>query len=156
MRKSFVSLMSAAMLAVVVLVMTVGSASAAPRQNGLVNLNLSDNIVQIPIGIAANVCDVNAAVLAGIADNGEVNCNSTAEALAGATLTDNDNTGGRTVQNGLVNVNIEDNVVQVPIAAAANICDVNIAILLGAILDNGPTTCTADAGSGGVVPTPEA
>jgi hypothetical protein len=42
-------------------------------------------------------------------------------------------------QNGLVNVNVEGNQVQVPIAAAANICDVNIAILLGAILDDGDT-----------------
>jgi hypothetical protein len=153
MRRSFVTLMAAAFVAVVMLVMTVAPATAA-RQNGLVNLNIEDNIVQIPIGIAANVCDVNASVLAALVDNDETNCRSTADALAGATLTDNDNTGGRTVQNGLVNVNVEGNQIQVPIAAAANICDVNIAVLLGFILDNGETTCTAKAGSEALTTTP--
>ena len=144
MRQGFVTLMAAALM---VAAMVVAPATAAPRQNGLVNLNISDNIVQIPIGIAANVCDVNAAVLAGISDTGSVDCESTATALAGATLTDNDNTGGRTVQNGLVNVNVEDNWVQVPIAAAANICDVNIAALIAFIADNGDTQCVADSGA---------
>ena len=49
--------------------LTVGFASpAAAHQQGLVNLDVdvTDNevIVQVPIGIAANVCGVNAAVLA--------------------------------------------------------------------------------------------
>jgi hypothetical protein len=77
--------------------------------------------VQVPIGVVANVCDVNAAVLAAIVDADETDCESDAVALAGATITHPDNTDGGTVQNGLVNVNIEDNAVQVPIAAAANI-----------------------------------
>ncbi len=50
---------------------------------------------------------------------------------------------------GLVNVTLVDvvdinnNTVQVPLSVAANVCDVNIAALLGAIEDNGNATCTA-------------
>ncbi len=52
----------------------------------------------------------------------------------------------QTRQNGLVNVNVEDVTVQVPVAVAANICDVTVAVLSAAIAD-GPTTCQAIADS---------
>jgi hypothetical protein len=149
-RRGVVTLIAAVFL---VAVMAVAPASAA-RQNGLVNINIEDNIVQVPIGIAANVCDVNAAVLAALVDADETDCQSDAEALAGATITDGDNTGGGTVQNGLVNVNVEDNVVQVPIAAAANICDVNLAVLIAFIADFGETSCTAKSGALSETPAP--
>ena len=54
---------------------------------------------------------------------------------------------------GLVNVTVVDAVdisrvtVQLPIAVAANVCDVNVAILLAAIEDTGTANCTAQAGS---------
>lgn len=49
---------------------TVAPATAA-NQNGLVNINLEDNIVQVPVAIAANVCNVDVAVLVGLlADTG--------------------------------------------------------------------------------------
>ena len=59
------------------------------------------------------------------------------------------------VTGGLVNVtivdfadvNLEDIVVQVPVAAAANICDVNAAVLLAAIEDTGSADCDATATS---------
>lgn len=57
------------------------------------------------------------------------------------------------VTGGLVNVTIVDAVdisrvtVQLPVAAAANVCDVNVAILLAAIQDTGTANCTATAGS---------
>ena len=35
----------------------------AANQEGLVNVSVTDNTVQVPIGIAANVCDVTVAVL---------------------------------------------------------------------------------------------
>src|SRR5689334_19553424 len=38
-------------------------APAAP-QNGLVNVDLTGNTIQVPIGVAANVCDVSVAALA--------------------------------------------------------------------------------------------
>jgi hypothetical protein len=54
---------------------------------------------------------------------------------------------------GLVNVvivdlvDIDDVTVQVPVAAAANICNVSVAALLAAIDAGGTATCTADADS---------
>ena len=56
----------------------------------------------------------------------------------------------QTNQSGLVNVNVEDNVVQVPIAIAANICDVTVAVLAND-LDDGTATCDALATSGATV-----
>ena len=35
----------------------------AAQQSGLVNVDLTGNTIQVPIGIAANVCDVSVAVL---------------------------------------------------------------------------------------------
>jgi hypothetical protein len=146
MRKGLVTLVAALCMAVAA---TVSPATAA-TQNGLVNLNLEGNTVQVPVAVAANVCDVSvAAILAGIRDVGATDCDATASALSDATITTPD--GGNTRQNGLINVNVEDNLIQIPIAAAANVCDVNVAILLAAILDQGATGCTADAGSGGII-----
>ena len=148
MRRSFVSLIAAVFM---VAAMAVAPATAQPRQNGLVNLNLSGNTVQIPVAIAANVCDLNvAAILAAIREDedGETECSGEASALPEATMSRG---GGDVRQNGLINVNISDNIIQVPIAAAVNICDVNVAILLAAILDQGATGCTADADAEGIV-----
>jgi hypothetical protein len=63
---------------------------------------------------------------------------------------------GPVVTGGLVNVtiidfadvNIEDVVVQVPVAAAVNVCDVNAAVLLAQIADTGSAECDATATSG--------
>ncbi len=57
------------------------------------------------------------------------------------------------VTGGLVNVTIvdfvdvEDVVVQIPVSAAANVCDVNAAVLLAAIEDTGSANCTATSAS---------
>ena len=105
--------------------------------------------MQVPVAIAANVCNVDVAVLVGlIRDNGSAVCD--ADAFSGAIVTGRDNGGGNTRQNGLINVNLENNTVQIPIAAAANICDVDVAILVGAILENDATQCDAGAGAGGI------
>ena len=46
-------------------------------QRGLVNVDIGDVTIQLPVGIAANVCDVNVAVLAAaIADTGSAECNA--------------------------------------------------------------------------------
>jgi hypothetical protein len=66
------------------------TASAQPVvTGGLINVTLvdvlsHDNIaVQVPVGIAANVCDVNAAVLlAAVRDTGSATCEATAESIA--------------------------------------------------------------------------
>ena len=92
------------------------TATAQTTQNGLVNINLEDVTVQVPIGLAANVCDVNVAVLATLVDTGPARCDAVADSTA-----ENVTVGGPsgpTTQSGLVNVNISDLTIQVPIAAA--------------------------------------
>ena len=136
-----------ALFAVVVSTMVAATSATAANQRGLVNLNLEGNTVQVPIGIAANVCDVTVAVLAVDLRDGTADCTAIAGATATAPAGGNGG-GGNTNQTGLVNVNIEDNVVQIPIAAALNICDVDVAVL-SAILDDDPddVVCTAEANS---------
>jgi hypothetical protein len=118
--------------------------ASAQQQEGLVNVNISDNVVQVPIGIAANVCDVNAAVLARIEDFGTQECNADADAEAEGTVTPP--AEGEPVQEGLVNVNVSGNTVQVPVAAALNLCDVNIAVI-AEIVDVPGEDCDAQAGA---------
>jgi hypothetical protein len=145
MRKGFVTLIAAVCMAIAA---TVTPATAA-NQNGLVNINLEDNVVQVPIAVAANVCNVDVAVLVGLlADTGSTACN--ADAFSGATVTGRQRGGGNTRQNGLINVNLENNTIQIPIAAAANICDVTVAVLVGAILQDNATQCDAGAGAEGI------
>jgi hypothetical protein len=131
-------------LAAVVSVCAVAMAFAAPaqaqnQQEGLVNVALEDIVVQLPIAIAANVCDVNV-VLAELADQGGT-CRATADSAANAGPTG----GGSTQQEGLVNVLVDDVVVQVPVALAANICDVNVAVLANVLDDE--SACTAVTGA---------
>jgi hypothetical protein len=145
MRKGFVTLLAAVCMAVAAAV----APATAANQRGLVNINVEDNVVQVPVAIAANVCNIDVAVLVGLlADTGSTVCN--ADAFSNATVTDRQQGGGNTRQNGLINVNLENNTVQIPIAAAANICDVNVAILVGAILEDDATQCDANAGAEGI------
>jgi hypothetical protein len=130
--------------------MGAGSVSAQ-QQTGLVNINVSDNVIQVPIGIAANICDVKVIALsAGIADFGETECTAISTSTAEATVTPGSG-GGAASQTGLVNVNLENNTIQIPVAAAANVCDVDIVILATAILFNDATACEARAGAEGIV-----
>jgi hypothetical protein len=127
--------------------MALPASASAQTQEGLVNINISDNVVQVPIGIAANVCDVNAAVLAQIEDTESAEC--TALADSDATITAPSGDEGPT-QDGLINVNISGNTVQVPVAAALNLCDVNIAVLAvinAAEPDEEEGSCDATAGA---------
>ena len=145
MRKGLVTLVLALLLVAAAIV----SPATAARQNGLVNINIEDNVVQVPVAVAANVCNVDVAILVGVlADLGSTTC--TSEAFSGATVSDRPNDTGGTRQNGLINVNLENNTVQIPIAAAANICDVNVAVLVGAILEDDATQCDARAGAEGI------
>ena len=119
-----------------------GAAEAQTRQEGLVNVNVENVTAQVPIGIAANVCDVNANVLAEQLRGGGAECDATAESIA----TNGPNQGGPTRQEGLVNVNAADIVVQLPVALAANVCDVNVGVLARQLRAGGATCdATADA-----------
>ena len=114
-------------------------ASAQNQQQGLVNVAVEDVIVQVPVAVAANVCDVNVAVLAEVADDAAA-CEATADSTATAGPNSN---GPPTRQDGLVNVLLDDVLVQVPVSVAANICDVNVAVL--AQLDDAAEACEATA-----------
>ena len=118
------------------------SAQGPPNtQEGLVNVAVEDVIVQAPISLAANICDVNVAVLAEVADEAAA-CEATADSAATARPNSN---GPPTQQSGLVNVLLDDILVQVPISVAANVCDVNVAVL--AQLDDTAEACNATAES---------
>jgi hypothetical protein len=123
--------------------------SPAAQQQGLVNINVEDNVVQVPVAIAANICDVTVGVLVSdLRDNGSATCD--ALATSGATVTPRTDTGPPTRQEGLINVNLENNTVQIPIAAAVNVCDVDVFVLASQILLNDATSCTANAGAAGI------
>ena len=139
------SIVAVVMTALAALVLAVPSLGA--QQSGLVNVNLEDNVVQVPVSIAANVCDVTVAVLVSDLRDGMADCDALSTATADATVTPRG--PGSTRQDGLINVNLENNTVQVPIAAAVNICDVDVFVLVQEVL-GGATECTADAGADGI------
>ncbi|QJY45037.1 hypothetical protein [Pseudonocardia broussonetiae] len=111
-------------LALAAVIAAAPAASAQP-QEGLVNVNVEDVVLQVPIGVAANVCDLNVAVLAQLGPDEAAECDATVEQFPVAYQPDTP-TGP---QDGLVNVNVEDVVLQVPIGVAANVCDLDVAVL---------------------------
>ena len=113
-------------------------AAAQNSQEGLVNVAIDDTVVQAPIAVAANICDVGVGVLAQMTDAGAT-CEATADSAASTGRGGNSNTR----QEGLVNVLIDDLVVQLPIALAANVCDINVAVL--AEITDGAAACNADS-----------
>jgi hypothetical protein len=100
-------------------------ASAATQQSGLVNVALVGNTVQVPVGVAANICNVQANVIATNNFGGNDLCTSASR----STATGGGGGGGSTNQQGLVNVAITGNTVQVPIGIAANICNVQANVI---------------------------
>jgi hypothetical protein len=116
---------------------------AAPVQEGLVNVYVEDTNVQIPIAVAANVCNVSVNVLATFAGPTPTDC----EALAQAEAENKQGPRNRPVkQEGLINIALVDTNVQVPVAAAANLCGISVNIL-AETLGTGGTTCDAMANS---------
>jgi hypothetical protein len=117
-----------AVTAAAVTAVTLAGGATAQNQSGLVNVAVVDNTVQIPIGVAANVCGVSVNVLAQNIAAGPATC----DAVAGATATSaggNGGGGGNTNQQGLVNLTVENNTIQVPVGIAANICGVAANVL---------------------------
>jgi hypothetical protein len=117
----------------------VAAPASAQPQTGLVNVAVTNNTVQIPVAVAANVCGVDVNVLAQYVSSGPVSC--TAGAGAGAISTGGGG-GGSTPQNGLINVLVSNNTVQVPVTVAANVCGVGVNVL-AQFVDTGQTACTA-------------
>ena len=117
----------------------VSTGAAQPNQSGLVNVAVVDNTVQIPIGVAANVCGVAVNVLASATAVAPVDCTAVAGAEATGPAAGG---GGGGNQDGLINLYVADNTVQVPIGVAANICGVSANVLAqGTIV--GPAECDA-------------
>ena len=131
----------AAVLTAGTLAFGAASAPASAQQSGLVNVDVSDNTVQVPIAVAANVCDVQVDVLAQRLRQGPVDCEATADVDAVASRPGG--SGGAGSQQGLVNLAITDNTIQVPVGIAANICGVQAAIL-AQDLAQGAATCRAE------------
>ncbi len=136
MRRTITALTAAASA----LILLAEPASAQPRQEGLVNVNVSDVTVQLPIGVAANVCDLTVAALAEVIDDA-----GACTAVVTADAENRNRPGGAPQQDGLVNVNISSAVVQVPVGLAANICDVSVAALATLVDDARACTATADS-----------
>ena len=116
--------------------------ASAQQQQGLVNVVLEDITVQVPVAVAANICDVNVAVLVNDLRDDAARCDATADADAITPAGEVDE--GTTVQDGLVNVFVSDVSVQVPVAVALNVCDLNVALLVD-LLEDDAATCNADA-----------
>jgi hypothetical protein len=123
---SYVGMRLAALFAAALLVLSLGAMPAEAQQEGLVNVNISDVTLQLPIAIAANVCDVNVNVLAEQLRDGAAQCD--ADATSDAVFEGDDECEAPT-QEGLVNVNVSCLIIQVPVAVAANICEVNVNVL---------------------------
>jgi hypothetical protein len=130
----------ACLTTVALLALAPGASAQVQNQEGLVNVAIGDVIVQVPVGVAANVCDVTVAVLAANAD-APAACRATADTIASSGRGAGGSPNQR--QEGLVNVAIGDVIVQVPVGVAANICDVTVA-LLAANADL-PAACNATA-----------
>ena len=132
-------LLGASLAGMALAVALVAPVAAANRAgDSLVNVQVSDTTIAVPIALAANLCDIDVNVLAQQADIGRTTCTATADSVA----TPGGGGGGNKAGDSLVNVQIDDLNVLLPIGIAANICDVN-ANVLAAQLDLGPTTCDA-------------
>jgi len=128
-----------AMVATALTCVVAAAPASAQNQSGLVNVAVVDNTVQIPIGVAANVCGLTVNVLATGILTGPTAC----DAVAGATATAaprNGGAGGN--QSGLVNLFVANNTIQVPVGIAANICGVTANVLAQAV-HTGGATCDA-------------
>jgi hypothetical protein len=120
-----------------------GPASAA-QQSGLVNVDITGNTVQVPVAVAADVCGVQANVIASNTFGGNAICTSTSHATAQG---GGGGGGGGTNQDGLVNVALKNNTVQVPIGVAADICGVQANVIASNTF-GGNALCSATSRTG--------
>ena len=115
-------------------------ASAATQQNGLVNVSLTDTTIQVPVAVAANVCNVTANVIA--ANNFTPN-GSPCTATSMPSATGGGGGGGNTSQQGLVNVSLTGTTVQIPIGIAANVCNVTANVIASGNFTPNGGVCTS-------------
>ena len=108
-----------------VVALATAAAPAPAAQEGLVNVELVNNTVQVPVSVAANVCGVAVNLIARETFAGNTLCESASRSRA----IGKGGGGGSTQQSGLINVAIVGNTVQVPIGIAANICGVTANVI---------------------------
>ena len=126
-----------------------GTATASAQNtagDSLVNVQIGDVTILVPVAVAANLCDLSVNVLARQLEAGDTTCVATAESIATPGNGGGNGNGGNTAGNSLVNVQIGDITAKLPIAVAANVCDVDVNVL-AAQLAVGDATCVADADS---------
>ncbi len=137
-------------LTAVASVVALSMAFAAPAQaqneagDSLVNVQVAGLNVLVPVSVAANLCDVNANILAAQAREGGATCTADATSTASPAPSEG---GGNEAGGSLVNVQLADTTVAIPISAAANICDVNVNALLAEQVRSGGATCEATSNS---------
>ena len=139
--------LTGASLAGAALAVAMVGAAAAQNQAGdsLVNVQISDLTVLVPVSVAANLCDINANILAQQERAGGAECTATAESIA-SPGSNGGGGGGNQAGDSLVNVQPSNIDVFVPIGIAANLCDVNANVLAEQVRDGG-AQCTATAES---------
>ena len=124
----------------------VAAAPAVPQNeagNSLVNVQVGDITILVPVAVAANLCDISVNVLARELDTGDASCEATAESVATPGNGGGPGGGGgNQAGDSLVNVQIGDITAKLPIAVAANVCDVAVNILARQ-LNTGDAACTA-------------
>jgi hypothetical protein len=130
----------AAALAASALALAVSAGPASAQQNGLVNVDLSNNTVQVPVAVAADICGVQANVIAAGNFGGNALCSSASRSTA--TGGGGGGGGGSTQQEGLINVAITGNTVQVPVGVAADVCGVQANVIASNSF-GGNAVCTA-------------
>ena len=161
--------LAATFIVLALMLTSVGSALAQNnQQSGLVNVNVQDLSlalpvsVAVPVSVAADVCGVDVNVLASQIQNGPVSCAATSNSSAlsdavAAAMTGQNGPGGggggaNNQQSGLVNVNVQNVAlaipvsVAVPIGVAANVCGVD-ANVLASDVQNGSASCDATSTS---------
>ena len=117
-----------------------------PHNDTLIEIELlNGNTIQVPIALAANICDVDVNVLAvDLGPDGAATC--TADANATAEAVRNRGQGHHGDHGRLIEINLlNGNTIQVPLALAANICGVTVNVLAADLGPDGEATCTADA-----------
>jgi hypothetical protein len=122
-RRMLVAAVSSSVIAVGVSALP--AAAQTTQQSGLVNVALTGNTVQVPVAVAADICGVQANVIATNTFGGNAVCTSTSS----STATGGGGGGGTTTQEGLVNVALTGNTIQVPVGVAADVCGVQVNVI---------------------------
>ena len=137
MLKSVYKRTAAALVASSIVILGVAAVPASAQntqQSGLVNVSLTNTTVQVPVGVAANVCDVAVNLIATNAVSSGGPCTSISRSTATG---GGGGGGGNTSQQGLVNISLTNTTIQVPIGVAANICNVSANIIASGVTSSG-------------------